>query len=477
MSVDRSELVTEDWTRWQGHLVNGVFPLGRLLGASHHSGVFLTRAAQYGPADVAIKLVPADRATAELLLPRWKRAGNLTHPHLLRMFEWGGCQLEGLPYLYVVMEYADQTLGQLLSHRALTEEEAREMLPPAVDALAFLHHRNLLHGALKPANILVVGDQLKLASDTIRRVSDARVTSDPASGSLEQSQESPSQAEDVRGLGITLLEALSRPLPAGLPAPGQPAVLPPDFSPAFRELVARCLSADPKERPGITDLLAWVGPQSALPAADPVPPASIPSQACATPRSAAPRVAVPEAAPAAPSTAPPSAEVRRPGNLPLWILGAVVFLAMLWGVGRLMRGEHAPVAAPSIQSPVAGEAPSAGTRAAGSAAGAGIAKPIPGDAATAFAPLHEATPDISPGARSTIHGRIKVWVRVTVAPDGTVSDAVADRAGPSRYFERIAVEAARKWTFPPADGAAKRLVQVRFEFSREGITGRAIPLR
>ena len=44
------------------------------------------------------------------------------------------------------MEYADQTLAQLLLHRALTDAEAREMLLPTLDALAFLHGRNLVQG-------------------------------------------------------------------------------------------------------------------------------------------------------------------------------------------------------------------------------------------------------------------------------------------------------------------------------------------
>ncbi len=109
--------------RWQGHVVNGVFPLGRYLGCSDHSGVFLTQSATHS-SELAIKLVPTNRALAESLLPRWKRAGGLAHPHLLRLVEWGGCQLEGLPYLYAVMEYADQTLTQLLSRRALTDDEA-----------------------------------------------------------------------------------------------------------------------------------------------------------------------------------------------------------------------------------------------------------------------------------------------------------------------------------------------------------------
>jgi hypothetical protein len=62
MSVEPSELTTEVWTRWQGYVINGVFPLGRYLGCSDHSGVFLTKAAQRGLSEVAIKLVPADRA-------------------------------------------------------------------------------------------------------------------------------------------------------------------------------------------------------------------------------------------------------------------------------------------------------------------------------------------------------------------------------------------------------------------------------
>src|SRR6516164_6272049 len=160
MSVEPREVTSEVWSGWQGHVINGVFPLGRYLGCSDHSGVFLTKSAA-SLSEVAIKLVPTNRALAELQLPRWKRAGGLAHPHLLRLLEWGGCQLDGLPYLYTVMEYADQTLAQLLLHRALTEEEAREMLLPTLDALTFLHGRNLVQGQLKPANILVVGDQLK----------------------------------------------------------------------------------------------------------------------------------------------------------------------------------------------------------------------------------------------------------------------------------------------------------------------------
>lgn len=113
MSVVPIESESEVWARWQGHLINGEFPLGRYVGCSDHSGVFLTESAIRRPSVAAIKLVPANRDLAESLLPRWKRAGSLAHPGLLRLLEWGGCQLDGLPHLYALMEYAEQTLAQL----------------------------------------------------------------------------------------------------------------------------------------------------------------------------------------------------------------------------------------------------------------------------------------------------------------------------------------------------------------------------
>jgi serine/threonine protein kinase len=259
MSVEPSESMSEIWTRWQGHVINGVFPLGGYLGSSDHSGVFLTKSAARGPSEVAIKLVPTNRALAELQLPRWKRAGALAHPHLLRLLQSGGCQLDGLPYLYAVMEYADQTLAQLLLHRALTDDEAREMLLPMLDALAFLHSQNLVQGQLKPANILVVGDQLKLASDTIRRVSEGTTgTNTPTVYDPPESRHGSSfTAGDIWALGVSLFEALTRRPPSGLGESGEAVVLPADFSPAFREVVARCLRLNPQDRPSVTELVAW----------------------------------------------------------------------------------------------------------------------------------------------------------------------------------------------------------------------------
>jgi hypothetical protein len=474
----------EAWTRWQGHLINGVFPLGRYLGCSDHSGVFLTMSAPRYPCEVAIKLVPTDRALAESQLPRWKRAGSLTHPHLLRLLEWGGCQLDGLPYLYTVMEYADQTLAQLLLHRALTDDEAREMLLPTLEALAFLHGRNLVQGQLKPTNILVVGDQLKLASDTIRRVSECTMSTNSSSvyDPPEVRQGISSTPGDIWSLGLSLFEALTRRAPSGLSEPREAGVLPADFSPAFRDVVARCLSPTPQDRPSVTELVARAGGRSAVstPAATIQPATVLPPQP-RPPEPAPPRTAIQEVAPDGARPAHSTAQSPKTRTLLAVTVAAVLVLALGWTGVRVLRAHRTP-ASPAIQaaggspSQTLGGAATAETQGRAPVAAVSAAKPGQTDLTTTPSALHEVMPEVPHSARRTIHGHIRVWVRVIVDPDGSVFAAVADRAGPSSYFQQLAIEAARKWTFPQVDTPSRRLMQIRFDFSRDGTTGHPVLL-
>jgi hypothetical protein len=473
MSVEPNEATGEAWTRWQGHVINGVFPLGRYLGCSDHSGVFVTRSAQ-NPSEVAIKLVPTNRALAESQLPRWKRAGSLAHPHLLRLREWGGCQLDGLPYLYTVMEYADQTLAQLLLQRALTEDEAREMLAPILDALAFLHGRGLAQGQLKPANILVVGDQLKLASDTVRRLSEGSIHTPTRYDPPEARLGSGSAASDIWALGLSLFEALTRRSPAGLGEPREAVVLPADFPPGFREAVARCLSPRPHDRPSVAELSDWVrgrplasAPVATSPAAVPIP-APQPTRAQ-------------QAASDAARPAPSADEPRMPPAVLAVIIGIFVILGLGWITVHLLRSHRAP-APPPVEVPADSLSQSGGAALTAPAAAPAPAAPPPppkpaqGDQAASPSAVHAVIPEVPSTARRTIRGHIRVWVRVIVNPDGSVFAAIPDRAGPSNYFQRLATEAAKKWMFPPVDTPSQRLMQVRFDFSRDGTTGRAVAL-
>jgi TonB family protein len=89
--------------------------------------------------------------------------------------------------------------------------------------------------------------------------------------------------------------------------------------------------------------------------------------------------------------------------------------------------------------------------------------------------VHEEIPKVSRSARDTIHGHVKVAVRVTVDRSGNVVGQTLENPGPSKYFARLASEAARQWKFAADDSQKSRQWVVHFEFARDGTTGRAVP--
>jgi hypothetical protein len=478
MSVEARELKLDEWTRWQGHIVNGVYPLGRLLGCSEHSGVFLTRSDSPGQREVAIKLFPANPSQVELQLPRWAKAGTLSHPHLLPLLESGACQLDGLTYLYVVMEYADQTLAQVLLQRALTAEEVREMLLPMLDALGFLHRQGLILGQLKPANVLVVGDQLKLASDTIRGIDeDALRISGPAAYVAPDGWTS--TAVDIWALGATLFEALTRRSPPGSPGLKSASALPSDFSPEFRDVVSSCLRPMPQDRPDVVELVAWAGGQPVQSMPEPItqPATPAPPDPRKTAQVEPSRTVASEPPPRASRT--PTTFPKPPASVAAIIVAAVI-VALGWaGVHLFWTHRTTDVSVAGASEELPSQVSSAAMPAIAQPSTT-VQAPLPqnpgGTDAKSPLALHEVIPNVPKSAARTIHGHIKVSVRAIVAADGTVSNVAADRGGASGYFRRLAEEAAKKWTFVPAHTAQPRPMQIQFDFTRDGTTGRAVPI-
>src|SRR5512135_3422795 len=120
--------MSEIWKTWEDQIIDGRFPLHRLIGESNHSAVFSTERLERGGAKAAIKLIAANNKATEGQIARWQHAARLSHPHLLPLFDYGRCGLGDVDMLFVVMEFADETLGELLPQRALSGEEARQML-------------------------------------------------------------------------------------------------------------------------------------------------------------------------------------------------------------------------------------------------------------------------------------------------------------------------------------------------------------
>ena len=528
----------EVWTEWENRVVNGVFPLRRFLGRSNHSAVFLTEYSAENLSNVAIKFVPADPLQTEAQLVQWGAAATLSHPHLLRIFDVGRCQVQGRGFLFVVMEYAEQTLAQILPQRALTPGEVREMLPPTLTALAFLHRNNLVHGQLKPSNLLVVNDELKLATDTVRPIGNS------ASGIARTSLYDPPElkdgaicaAGDVWGLGITLVEALTQRTPTWPDERSEtaPVSLPASFPAPFADTVQRCLSRTPANRPTVSELQAQykpapqpqVTPAPQAPAREP-PREATPSQSSPKKHVLLPVIAAvllvslavwvglrfsqhqPGLRQATTDTSeadlqPPHARASAASEP----VASVTAAPAAPGSAESARGTPAPAApasayaastAPgSAASAHAASAPAAPAASVGRAAAApatpsttaksaepnaelsnGGSRPLdqqpslaPG--ATSPSVLHEVIPDVSQAILDKIRGHINVAVRVLVDPSGNVVGEFLEHAGPSRYFARVAADAAVEWKFAPADAQTPRVWLLRFEFTGGGATVDAI---
>jgi TonB family protein len=464
--------MTEVWTKWEGQVINGVFPLRRCLGASDHSAVFLTEYKAQNLPNAALKLVPAIPALAQAQLSHWATAATIAHPHLIRLLEAGRCQLGGLQFLFVVMEYAEQTLPQILQQRALSPGEAREMLLPTLSALAFLHSKNLVHGQLKPSNILAANDQLKLASDTVRPAGESTVNI-ARSSVYEPPEISVSAAGDIWSLGMTMVEALTLQLPSWPGGKSETASFPAALPPTFVAIVLQCLNSNPAGRPTVDDVEARINPAPQLPVApEPLVPTPRPPV-----REVPDRATTPEESP------------KQYSFLPAIAALSIVVVAVWVGSHVLSSRASLQRAAPSIAAsqnpetsltaPPEVSAPSSGAKSGDSNPAPPRFVSRPSDqpaqplANRSSSVLHEEIPDVPRRNRETIRGHIRVSVRVTVDSSGKVVEETLEKPGPSKYFARLATEAARKWKFVPAGNRDSRKWLLQFEFTRGGASGHA----
>src|ERR1700686_2586851 len=287
------------WKTWEGRVVDGKFPLRQWLGGSDYSAVFLTELPGLPSSKAAIKLIAADGAAADRQLSRWRAAVQLSHPNLIGIYDAGRCRLDSTSILYVVMEYAEEDLSQILPHRPLVPGEAADMLPPLLDALSFVHSKQFLHSRIKPSNVLAVGNQLKLSGDQVvaaAEMNSARKRRD-AYDAPEMGAGIVSPAGDVWSVGVTLVTALTQNASFAEGTSSNDPNLPATVPEPFRGIARECLHLDPKRRCSIAEI------QKRLPPAGrsvPAPPAT-PQQTTH---------------PSSPQAAPepkPDAAVRAPG--------------------------------------------------------------------------------------------------------------------------------------------------------------------
>jgi len=186
---------------------------------------------------VAIKFLrlALNEAASRAFAAERRILARLDHPGIVHLID-GGVTQDGLPYL--VMDHVDglpidEAWGAMpLSRRiALVEEIAR--------AVQFAHGRLIVHGDLKPANILIDGEgRVRLLDFGIARLLTAEAD-DPARGAMTPGFASPERlagepasiADDVHALGLIVQLAADGARDADLAA-----------------IIARAIHADPARR-------------------------------------------------------------------------------------------------------------------------------------------------------------------------------------------------------------------------------------
>jgi TonB family protein len=461
--------MTEAWKQYEGQVVDGKFHLRQYLGGSDHSAVFLTEIALHPALKAAIKFIPADAETAATKISQWQLAAKLSHPNLIQIFDAGRSHLGGRDLLFVVTEFAEENLAQIIPQRALTSEEVQDMLPPVLDVLSYIQSQGLVHSRLRPENIMAVSDQLKISSDGLHKAGEAEKKSQaPSLSALNDAPETSTgvtPASDVWSLGMTLVEILTQ-RPLLWDGRGEPVV--PEAVPApFRNIASHCLRQDPQRRWTITEIAAAL--QS---------PATGPQKQVASESS---RHAANSA------SGKPLAQSRFIGP----IVGAAVLLAAILGGHKLLSRSDNSGQSSSPAAPVA-VVPSTATSAEAQKSIAPAVATSPPLTQSAPAPRHssraekgtesasaqgsviqQVLPAVSPGARRTVEGRIRVRVRVDVDSSGNVAGAKFESAGPSKYFANKTIEAARNWKFaaPQVNGQAAASVWVlKFAIGRTSTT-------
>ncbi len=184
------------WTDLEGREVMGRWRLRRLVRPEGRTAWFEATATDGAPAMVSLTEALNDE---EDLLARLRAAAEIRHPNVVEVREAHCTLMDDTPVVLAAMEITDENLGDVLRERALDATEALPLMDALLKGLAAIHARQLVHGRMEAASVLAMGDTVKLRSDCVQLA---------GAGSAARA------AEDVRGVGRIVTQALTRRIPA-----------------------------------------------------------------------------------------------------------------------------------------------------------------------------------------------------------------------------------------------------------------------
>jgi eukaryotic-like serine/threonine-protein kinase len=226
---------------------------------------------------VAIKLFSPALASGEgrnRFLSEARVVGQIAHASIVALHDMGIEESTKTPYL--VMEFVEgQSLERILDKGSVPFPRACAWAAEVAVALAVAHRKGVIHGDVKPANILINEEgRVKLTDFGMARLASNDTTESPLRGTPaywcpEQIQGRPQDARsDIFSLGVVLYEMITgtRPFRAdSLPGlcslivtstPLAPSHANPSLPAGLNDLVSSCLAKDPAYRCSSAENLA-----------------------------------------------------------------------------------------------------------------------------------------------------------------------------------------------------------------------------
>lgn len=222
------------------------------------SGGFSTVYAAYDTIEgirVALK-IPHEIYVTEDLLENFKKevrlVAKLDHPNILQLKDAN--MIEGR--LVVVTLLGSRTLEERLKKR-VSVERAYDYASQLVSAVAYAHRNRLIHCDIKPENIILFDDHLRLGDFGIAKVS-LNTIQGSGTGTVghiapEQAMGRPSARSDVFSVGLIIYRMLTGywpEYPFDWPFRGANQLRRKSVYPDMIALIRKCLAARPNDRFG-----------------------------------------------------------------------------------------------------------------------------------------------------------------------------------------------------------------------------------
>lgn len=249
----------------QDAILSGRYLLKEELGSGGMGTVYRAVDLRTG-ADVAVKVphrfLARDKAYMERLRREAEIAASLTSPRVARVTDFA--EHDGTPYL--VMEFVPgETLAAYIDRQGELEPMAALRITLEIArALEAAHQRGITHRDLKPQNIHIDGEDVKVLDFGLAHVEgqnsltrNSVVTGSPEYMAPERVEGLSDIRSDLYGLGVVLYEMLAGKVPfdGGTPwtvmrrhASDPPPPLPEGLTPAVHQIVERCLAKRPEDR-------------------------------------------------------------------------------------------------------------------------------------------------------------------------------------------------------------------------------------